>query len=96
MSLEEQVNKDYYAAGSIARTNRYSSAKRQRFRWACSASMISERSPEQWGESIGMRTVPVVQIGGSVGRCSEFDRDFSACQGERERKVEAHPGLPPG
>jgi hypothetical protein len=24
----------------------------------------------------GMRTVPVAQIGGSVGRCSEFDRDF--------------------
>ena len=24
----------------------------------------------------GMRTVPVGQIGGSVGRCSEFDRDF--------------------
>ena len=24
----------------------------------------------------GLRTVPVAQIGGSVGRCSEFDRDF--------------------
>jgi len=24
----------------------------------------------------GIRTVPVAQIGGSVGRCSEFDRDF--------------------
>jgi hypothetical protein len=24
----------------------------------------------------GIRTVPVGQIGGSVGRCSEFDRDF--------------------
>ena len=24
----------------------------------------------------GMRTVPIAQIGGSVGRCSEFDRDF--------------------
>jgi hypothetical protein len=24
----------------------------------------------------GTRTVPVAQIGGSVGRCSEFDRDF--------------------
>jgi hypothetical protein len=23
-----------------------------------------------------MRTVPVAQIGGGVGRCSEFDRDF--------------------
>ena len=24
----------------------------------------------------GLRTVPLRQIGGSVGRCSEFDRDF--------------------
>jgi hypothetical protein len=34
----------------------------------------------------GMRTVAVRQIGGSVGRCSEFDRDFlPARAGVRER-----------
>jgi hypothetical protein len=34
----------------------------------------------------GTRTVPVAQIGGSVGRCSEFDRDFMPAKaGIKER-----------
>src|SRR5919107_3940849 len=34
----------------------------------------------------GTRTVPVAQIGGSVGRCSEFDRDFMPAKaGVKER-----------
>src|SRR5215208_3799144 len=34
----------------------------------------------------GTRTVPVAQIGGSVGRCSEFDRDFMPAKaGAKER-----------
>jgi len=34
----------------------------------------------------GLRTVPVAQIGGSVGRCSEFDRDFMPARASvRER-----------
>ena len=39
----------------------------------------------------GMRTVPVRQIGGSVGRCSEFDRDFmpaKASVGERWKSID--------
>jgi len=50
----------------------------------------------------GMRTVPMGQIGGSVGRCSEFDRDFMpirASVGERWKRVDQafHRGeeLPP-
>jgi hypothetical protein len=50
----------------------------------------------------GMRTVPVAQIGGSVGRCSEFDRDFmpaKASVGERWKLIDRayHRGeeLPP-
>jgi hypothetical protein len=50
----------------------------------------------------GMRTVPVWQIGGSVGRCSEFDRDFmpaKASVGERWKRIDRafHRGeeLPP-
>ena len=50
----------------------------------------------------GTRTVPVAQIGGSVGRCSEFDRDFMparASVGERWKRVDRafHRGeeLPP-
>ena len=49
-----------------------------------------------------MRTVPVAQIGGSVGRCSEFDRDFMparASVGERwkrmDRAFHRSEGLPP-
>ena len=39
----------------------------------------------------GMRTVPVAQIGGSVGRCSEFDLDFMPTRtsvGERWKRVD--------
>src|SRR5919112_52558 len=34
----------------------------------------------------GMRTVPVAQIGGSVGRCSEFDRDFMPARANIEER----------
>jgi hypothetical protein len=34
----------------------------------------------------GMRTVPVAQIGGSVGRCSEFDRDFMPARASIEER----------
>jgi hypothetical protein len=50
----------------------------------------------------GMRTVSVGQIGGSVGRCSEFDRDFmptKASSEERWKRVDRAfhrgEGLPP-
>jgi hypothetical protein len=50
----------------------------------------------------GLRTVPVAQIGGSVGRCPEFDRDFmpaKASVGERWKRIDRayHRGeeLPP-
>lgn len=50
----------------------------------------------------GMRTVPVDQIGGGVGRCSEFDRDFmpaTASVEERWKRIDRafHRGeqLPP-
>jgi hypothetical protein len=40
---------------------------------------------------LGMRAVPVAQIGGSVGRCSEFDRGFMparASVGERWKRID--------
>jgi hypothetical protein len=50
----------------------------------------------------GMRTVHIAQIGGSVGRCSEFDRDFmptKASSEERWKRVDRAfhrgEGLPP-
>jgi hypothetical protein len=39
----------------------------------------------------GIRTVPVGQIGGSVGRCSEFDQGFmpaKASVGERWKRID--------
>jgi hypothetical protein len=50
----------------------------------------------------GMRTVPIRQVGGSVGRCSEFDGDFMPVKtsvGERWKRIDRafHRGeeLPP-
>ena len=34
----------------------------------------------------GLRTVPLRQIGGSVGRCSEFDRDFMPAKASVEER----------
>jgi hypothetical protein len=34
----------------------------------------------------GLRTVPLRQIGGSVGRCSEFDRDFMPAKANVEER----------
>jgi hypothetical protein len=34
----------------------------------------------------GLRTVPVAQIGGRVGRCSEFDRDFMPAKASVEER----------
>ncbi len=34
----------------------------------------------------GVRAVPVAQIGGSVGRCSEFDRDFMPTKASVEER----------
>src|ERR671917_998861 len=55
-----------------------------------------------WRIDRGTRTVPVSQIGGSVGRCSEFDGDFmpaKASVGERWKRIDRafHRGevLPP-
>ena len=50
----------------------------------------------------GIRVVPVGQIGGSVGRCSEFDRDFMPAKSSAEerwklidRAFHRDEGLPP-
>ena len=39
-----------------------------------------------WRIYRGIRTVPVAQIGGSVGRCSEFDRDFMPTKASVEER----------
>jgi hypothetical protein len=105
MSLEEQVDKDFSLAHRrtllgrmVARLRRRNAAS---YRLLCfdEVKKIPGASARVYR---GMRTVPVAQIGGSVGRCSEFDRDFmptKASVGERWKRIDRayHRGeeLPP-
>jgi hypothetical protein len=78
MSLEEQVDRDFSRARRRALLRRIG-ARLQRD--SASGALLCfddlRKIPGAMGRIYrGMRTVPVAQIGGSVGRCSEFDRDF--------------------
>jgi hypothetical protein len=93
MSLEEQVEKDFTRARRRALLRRVG-ARLQRD--SASGGLLCfedlRKSPGAVGSIYrGMRTVPVAQIGGSVGRCSEFDRGFmpvKASVGERWKRVD--------
>jgi N-acetylglutamate synthase-like GNAT family acetyltransferase len=79
MSLEEQVDKDFSLARRKALLKRI--GDRLRRRDAASDGLLCfdylRKIPGALGRVYrGARTVPLGQIGGSVGRCSEFDRDF--------------------
>jgi hypothetical protein len=78
MSLEEQVDKDSSLARRKALLGRVGAWLR---RVSVSDGLLCFDDLRGMPGAIrridrGMRTVPVVHIGGSVGRCSEFDRDF--------------------
>src|SRR5918992_4093879 len=79
MSLEAQVDADFSRARRRALLRRMWSRLR---RDNTSDGLLLcfddlRKVPRAFAQVIrGMRTVPVDQIGGSVGRCSEFDRDF--------------------
>jgi hypothetical protein len=78
MSLEEQVDKDFSRAHRRALLQ-HVGARLQRD--SASGGLLCfddvRKIPGAIGRIYrGMRTVPVAQIGGSVGRCTEFDRDF--------------------
>ncbi len=79
MSLEEQVDKDFTLARRKALLKRIGARLR---RDATSDGLLLcfedlRKVPGALGRVYrGMKTVPVGQIGGSVGRCSELDRDF--------------------
>jgi hypothetical protein len=78
MSLEEQVDKDFSLASRKALLRRIGARLR---RDNASEELLCfddlRKIPGAVGRIYrGMRTVPVGQIGGSVGRCSEFVRDF--------------------
>jgi hypothetical protein len=104
ISLEEQVDKDFGVARRRALLGRIGARLR---RDAASDGLLCVDEVRGLpGASArvyrGTRTVPVGQIGGSVGRCSEFDRDFlptKASVKERWKRIDRafHRGeeLPP-
>src|ERR687893_2392986 len=88
MSIEEQVNKDF----SLARRRALFGRIRARLRGGaapCGLLCFDDvrKIPGAIGRiDRGLRTVPVAQIGGSVGRCSEFDRDFMPARASVEER----------
>jgi hypothetical protein len=88
MSLEEQVDKDFSRARRRALLRRIG-ARLQRD--SASGGLLCfddvRKFPGATGRFYrGMRTVPVGQIAGSVGRCSEFDRDFMPAKASVEER----------
>src|ERR687896_76902 len=88
MSIEEQVNKDF----SLARRRALFGRIRARLRGGaapCGLLCFDDvrKIPGAIGRiDRGTRTVLVSQIGGSVGRCSEFDRDFMPAKASVEER----------
>jgi hypothetical protein len=88
MSLEEQVDKDFSRARRRALLRRIG-ARLQRD--SASGGLLCLDDVRKIPAAIGtiyrgIRTVPVGQIGGSVGRCSEFDRDFMPAKASVEER----------
>jgi hypothetical protein len=104
MNLEEQVDADFSDARRKALLRRM---RRRLQRDNASEGLLCfddlRKIPGAMGRiDRGMRTVPIRQVGGSVGRCSEFDRDFMPAKtsvGERWWRIDRafHRGeeLPP-
>jgi hypothetical protein len=88
-SLEEQVNSDFSRARRRVLLRRIGTRLR---RDAASDRLLLcfdeiRKIPGALGRIYrGMRTVPVAQIGGSVGRCSEFDSDFMPTKANSEER----------
>src|SRR5215213_6164806 len=78
MSVEEQVDADFSRAHQIAVLRHVRiRLRRDAARDGLLCFDDVRKIPGAVGRIYrGMRTVPVSQIGGSVGRCSQFDRDF--------------------
>jgi hypothetical protein len=89
MSLEEQVDADFSRARCKALLRRIG-ARLQRDTAPDGLLLCFDdlrKIPGAMGRiERGMRTVPVSHIGGSVGRCSEFDRDFMPAKASVEER----------
>ena len=88
ISLEEQVDKDFSLARRKALLEHLGARLK---RDAASDGLLCfddlRKIPGAVGRIYrGTRTVPVGQIGGSVGRCSEFDRDFMPAKASVEER----------
>jgi hypothetical protein len=104
MNLEVQVDADFSRARRRALLRRIGTRLR---RDSASEGLLCfddlRKIPGAMGRiHRGLRTVLIAQIGGSVGRCSEFDGDFmptKASVGERWKRVDRAfhlgEGLPP-
>jgi hypothetical protein len=88
MNLEEQVDADFSRARRRALLRRIGARLRRHRAWdglLCSDDV--RKIPGAIGRiDRGMRTVLVSQIGGSVGRCSEFDGDFMPLKASAEER----------
>jgi hypothetical protein len=87
MSLEEQVDKDFRLARRKALLGRVGARLRRdnASEWLLLCFDDLGKIPGAAGRiHRGMRTVPLSQIGGSVGRCSEFDSDFMPAKASAE------------
>ena len=90
MSLEEQVDKDFSLARRKALLGRLGAPLQGRD--AASGGLLLcfddlRKIRGALGRVYrGMRTVPVAQIGGSVGRFSEFDSDFMPAKASAEER----------
>src|SRR5215213_1925446 len=88
MSVEEQVDADFSRAHQIAVLRHVRiRLRRDAARDGLLCFDDVRKIPGAVGRIYrGMRTVPVAQIGGSVGRCSEFDRDFMPTRASVEER----------
>lgn len=89
MSLEEQVDKDFTLARRKALLRRIGARLRRNA--ASDGLLLCFDQVRQTSGAVGrvyrgMRTVPVGQIGGGVGRCSEFDRNFMPTKASSEER----------
>jgi hypothetical protein len=88
MSLEEQVDKDFSRARRRALLRRIGALLQSD---SASGVLLDFDDVRMSSGAIGriyrgMRTVPVAQIVGSVGRRSEFDRDFMPARASMEER----------
>jgi hypothetical protein len=93
LSLEEQIEADFSRARRKALLRRVRTRLRRNAapdRLLCFDD-VRKITGAMGRIYLGMRAVPVAQIGGSVGRCSEFDRGFMparASVGERWKRID--------